>query len=30
METEIGLANMRAGYFRGNTAVLGGRRLPHT
>ncbi len=30
MEAEIGLANMRAGYFRGNTAVLGGGRLPHT
>ncbi len=28
IEAEIGLANMRAGYFRGNTAVLGGTRLP--
>ncbi len=30
LETEIGLPNMRAAYFRGNTAVLGGARLPHT
>ena len=28
MEAEIGLPNMRAAYFRGNTAVLGGERLP--
>lgn len=28
IEAEIGLANMRAGYFRGNTAVLGGTKLP--
>jgi hypothetical protein len=28
LERQIGLANMRAGYFRGNTAVLGGARLP--
>jgi hypothetical protein len=30
LESEIGLANMRAAYFRGNVAVLGGGRLPHT
>ncbi len=30
LEAEIGLPNMRAAYFRGNTAVLGGGRLPHT
>jgi hypothetical protein len=30
IEKEIGLANMRAGFFRGNTAVLGGKTLPHT
>lgn len=29
LEAEIGLPNMRAAYFRGNTAVLGGGRLPH-
>lgn len=28
LETMIGLPNMRAAYFRGNTAVLGGGRLP--
>ena len=28
MEPMIGLANMRAAYFRGNTAVLGGGALP--
>lgn len=28
IEAEIGLANMRAGYFRGVTAVLGGTKLP--
>lgn len=28
IEREIGIANMRAAYFRGNTAVLGGTRLP--
>jgi hypothetical protein len=28
LEAEIGLANMRAAYFRGDTAVLGGGRLP--
>ena len=28
LEGLIGLPNMRAAYFRGNTAVLGGRRLP--
>jgi hypothetical protein len=28
LETLIGLPNMRAAYFRGNTAVLGGGRLP--
>jgi hypothetical protein len=28
LEGEIGLPNMRAAYFRGNTAVLGGSRLP--
>ena len=28
IEAEIGLPNMRAGYFRGNTAVLGGTKLP--
>jgi hypothetical protein len=30
LETLIGLPNMRAAYFRGNTAVLGGARLPRT
>jgi len=28
MESQIGLPNMRAAYFRGNTAVLGGGGLP--
>lgn len=28
LERQIGLANMRAAYFRGETAVLGGGRLP--
>jgi hypothetical protein len=30
LEATIGLPNMRAAYFRGNTAVLGGGRLPHS
>jgi hypothetical protein len=28
IQAEIGIANLRAAYFRGNTAVLGGTRLP--
>ena len=28
IEALIGLPNMRAAYFRGDTAVLGGSRLP--
>jgi hypothetical protein len=28
IEQEIGIANMRAAYFRGDTAVLGGTKLP--
>jgi hypothetical protein len=28
LEAEIGLPNMRAAYFRGNTAVLGGGGSP--
>ena len=28
IEQEIGIANMRAAYFRGDTAVLGGGKLP--
>jgi len=28
LEAEFGAANMKAAYFRGNTAVLGGGRLP--